>query len=286
MSLIQPRTLDPGLYLVATPIGSARDITLHALDVLASADVIAAEDTRNARKLMDIHGVQLGARPLLAYHDHNGPRVRPQILAHIAAGRSVAYVSDAGTPLIADPGYALVNEVRDAGFAVTSAPGPSAVITALSIAGLPTDQFHFAGFLPSTSAARRTALAELATVPGTLVFYETAKRLDKALADIGDVLGKQRDGAICRELTKKFEEVRRGRLGELAEGLAEAPVRGEVVLLVGKSMDAAGAEDMEAALEAALETMRVRDAADAVAASLGLPRRTVYQAALELQKRR
>ena len=175
----------PGLTLVAVPIGAARDITLHALDVLRAADVLAAEDTRTLRRLMDIHAIPLGDRPLIAYHDHNGDRARPRLLAAMAEGKSVAYASEAGTPLIADPGYDLARAAREAGHAVTTAPGVSAVVTALSLAGLPTDRFLFAGFLPNQSGARKSALRELAEVTATLVFYESPKRLAAMLADWG-----------------------------------------------------------------------------------------------------
>ncbi|WP_415012729.1 16S rRNA (cytidine(1402)-2'-O)-methyltransferase [Amaricoccus sp.] len=279
--------LAPGLYLVATPIGNARDITLRALDVLAAADVLAAEDTRTARRLLEIHGVRRGGRGLVAYHDHNGATVRPRLLAALAEGRSVALVSDAGTPLVADPGYRLAAEARAAGHAVTAVPGASALLAALSVAGLPTDRFLFAGFLPPKQAARRRALAALAAVPATLVFYESPRRSAECLADMAEVLGSARDGALCRELTKRFEEVRRGTLGALAAAYATEPEpRGEVVLLAGPPVEEApSGETLDAALEAALEGRTVRDAAAEVAAALGLPRREVYARALALGRR-
>jgi 16S rRNA (cytidine1402-2'-O)-methyltransferase len=274
--------LEPGLYLVATPIGTARDITLRALDVLASADVIAAEDTRTARKLMDIHGVRLGDRPLVAYHDHSSAGAREAIAEHVTQGRSVAYVSEAGTPMIADPGYHLVETVRGAGHKVVSVPGPSAVVTALTVGGLPTDRFFFAGFLPNTSNARKTYLEELRDVPGTLVFYESPKRIVKCLADMVEVLGPDRQASVCRELTKKFEEVIGATLSELHSTLQNRTLKGELVVLVDRPRGTRDTGDFEGALAQALETMRTRDAADAVAASFGLPRRQVYQKALEL----
>lgn len=276
--------LDPGLYLVATPIGSARDITLRGLDILASADVIAAEDTRSMRRLMELHGVKLGERPLFAYHDHNGARMRPRLLGFLAQGKSVAYASEAGTPLIADPGYDLARDARAQGYGVTAAPGPSAIITALSIAGLATDAFFFAGFLPNTRGQRKNALERLAAVPGTLVFYESPKRLAAMLADAAEVLGGAREAAVCRELTKKFEEVRKGTLDSLVSELADAPVRGEIVVVIdrGRSRSVSDLE-LESLLREALAGMSVRDAADMVATGTGLPRRKVYQAALKLE---
>lgn len=274
--------LEPGLYLVATPIGTARDITLRALDVLASASVLAAEDTRTARKLMDIHGLRLADRPLLAYHDHSNASVREAIVNHLRDGRSVAYVSEAGTPLIADPGYHLAEAVRAAGQKVVSVPGPSAVVTALTVGGLPTDRFFFAGFPPNSSSARKSFLEEMRDVPGTLVFYESPKRIVKCLGDMIEVLGPDRQVALCRELTKKFEEVISGTLQELHAELQDRTLKGELVVLVDRPRGARDTGDFEQALTKALETMRTRDAADAVAASFGLPRRQVYQKALEL----
>lgn len=274
--------LEPGLYLVSTPIGAARDITLRALDILASADAIAAEDTRNARKLMDIHGVALGGRPLVPYHDHNGPKARPKIMEMIRDGKAVAYVSDAGTPLVADPGFVLAREAAEAGLRVRSAPGPSALLAALVVSGLPSDRFLFAGFLPPTAAARETAVRELAGVPATLVFFETARRCWEMIRCLGVVLGEERRAALCRELTKRFEEVRRGTLGELAASVAADPPRGEIVVLVDRGQAKATAEDRDAMLKEALRTMSVKDAAKQVAEALGLPRRDVYQAALAL----
>ena len=281
------RPLAPGLYLVATPIGNARDLTLRALDVLATADVLAAEDTRNTRRLLAIHGIR---RPpggeLLPYHDHNGPAQRPRLLAALAAGRSVALVSDAGTPMVADPGYRLANAAIAAGHPVTAVPGASAVLAGLAVAGLPTDRFLFAGFLPPRAAARRRALAALAAVPATLVFYESPRRLAASLADMAAVLGPDRPAAVCRELTKRFEETRRDRLDALAsEAAGEAAPKGEIVVLVGPPVaHPADGADLDAALAAALPGRSVRDAAATVAAALGLPRRQVYARALALAR--
>jgi 16S rRNA (cytidine1402-2'-O)-methyltransferase len=277
------KPLSAGLWFVATPIGTARDITLRALDVLASADMIAAEDTRTCRHLMDIHGIALNGRPLIAYHDHNGAAVRPRLLAAMREGKSVAYASEAGTPLVADPGYALARDAITEGLYVTSAPGPSAVIAALTIAGLPTDRFFFAGFPPVKSGERRSFFQELKSVPATLVFYESPKRVRESLADLAHTMGDGRRAALCRELTKRFEEVMRGTLGELRERLADHDPKGEIVLLVDRGAGEEG-PDMQQALAQALKTMSVKDAADAVAAATGLPRRQVYQAALDLGK--
>jgi len=281
----QKVSLLPGLYFVATPIGTARDITLRALDVLASADVIAAEDTRSLRRLMEIHGVPLEGRRILAYHDHSGPAARAKLLAALGEGRSVAYASEAGMPLIADPGYDLSRAASEAGYTVTSAPGPSAVTTALTLAGLPTDAFFFDGFLPNAAQARRARLEALREIPGTLVFYESPKRAAASLADMADVLGGARPAALCRELTKKFEQVRRGTLAALAEGAADDPPRGEIVILVDRGhLPNVSASDIESDLRTALETHSVRDAADLVARMHGQKRREVYQMALGLSK--
>ncbi len=276
--------LQAGLYLVATPIGSARDITLRALDVLASADVIAAEDTRTARKLMDIHGVAIDGRSLVAFHDHSGAGAVNRLVAEMNAGKSVAYVSEAGTPLIADPGYELGRAAMAQDIPVTTAPGPSAVIAALSVAGLPTDRFAFVGFLPSGKTQRETEIAALRDTPFTLVFYESPKRVHGLLDSLREVLGGGRDAVVCRELTKRFEEVLRGTLDELADQFNGRNVKGEIVVLVGR----AGAVDVddamiESALRDAMQTMRVKDAATTVAGALGLPRRQVYQLALTLE---
>ncbi|WP_438991126.1 16S rRNA (cytidine(1402)-2'-O)-methyltransferase [Lentibacter sp.] len=277
--------LEPMLYLVATPLGTARDITLRTLDVLASADILAAEDTRTLKKLMEIHGIALGDRPVIAYHDHNGERARPRILKALAAGQSVAYASEAGTPMIADPGYHLVREVQSAGFGVTSLPGPSAVITALTLGGLPTDIFTFAGFLPSTKSARRKVLKSFENAQGTLVFYESPKRISAMIKDAADVLGGAREGRICRELTKKFEEVIGGTLESLSDALTERSLKGEIVVLIGKGAAPELSRDtLVAELESLLKDMSLRDAADRLAEDTGIKRREIYQIGLELQK--
>lgn len=281
-----PQALPAGLYLVATPIGNARDITLRALDILASADVIAAEDTRTARKLMEIHGIGSGKRPLIAYHDHSGANGRAGILKLIGEGKSVAYVSEAGTPLVSDPGYALAREAGAAGYLVTAAPGASAVLAALSLSGLPSDRFLFAGFAPTQPGARRRWLEELGGVPATLVIYESPRRVRELLTDMSDILGTTRRAALCRELTKKFEEVLRGSLGELAGIVSGRELKGEIVVLVDRGEESVAEETMEQALRRAMAEMSLKDAAATVAEAYGLPRRKVYQAALEMEKER
>lgn len=275
------KKLSSGLYFVATPIGSARDMTLRGLDILASADLIAAEDTRTARKLMEIHGVPLAGRKVVAFHDHSGEGAVKRLVDDIRAGQSVAYVSEAGTPLVADPGYELGRAVIAAGLPVTSAPGPSAVLAALTVSGLATDRFAFVGFLPAARQQRETEIASLRDVPFTLVFYESPKRVSEMLANLRDVLGEDRQAVVCRELTKRFEEISRGTLAELADSFYGRAVKGEVVVLVGRggAIDVADT-DVEDALREAMKTMRVKDAATVVSGALGLPRRQVYQRAL------
>ncbi|WP_195819602.1 16S rRNA (cytidine(1402)-2'-O)-methyltransferase [Roseobacter sp. MH60115] len=277
--------LRAGLYFVGVPIGTARDITLRALDVLASADVLAAEDTRSLRRLMDIHGIPLTSRPLVALHDHSKDGVTQRLLSAVAEGQSVAYASEAGMPLIADPGFELSRAAGEAGVMQTCAPGPSAILTALVLAGLPTDAFHFSGFLPNAKAARRGALDALREVPGTLVFYESAKRLAAMLSDARDALGAERQAAVCRELTKKFEEVRRGTLAELADAYAGTSVKGEIVVLIDRNRSETVSQDgLEEDLSRALQSMSMRDAVDMVAKAHDVPRRQVYQMALTLSK--
>lgn len=276
----------PGLHLVATPIGNAGDVTLRALEVLAGAEVIAAEDTRSARRLMEMHGIALGGRRLVPYHDRNGETARPALLAALREGRSVALVSDAGTPLIADPGFKLVRAAAGEGLPVTALPGPSAVLAALCLAGLPTDRFLFAGFPPPRRAARRAMLAELRGLRATLVFLESPRRTAETLADMAAVLGADRAAALCRELTKRFEEVRRGSLAALAEAAGAEPPRGEVVLVVGPPEAAAEDDDaLDAALHAALARLSPKAAVAEVAAATGRPRREVYARALALGER-
>ena len=280
------RPVPPGLHLLATPIGAARDITLRALDILASADVLAAEDTRTLRHLMEIHGVALNDRPLVAYHDHNGEAVRPRLLRALKEGKSVAYASEAGTPLIADPGFQLARAAIAEGFAALAAPGPSAVLAALTVSGLPSDRFLFAGFPPTGAGDRARFLAELGQVPATVILYESPKRINRLLTEMAESLGKDRQAAVCRELTKRFEEVSRGTLGELAEAFTGRAVKGEIVVLVDRPGDRVVDEaSIEAALRDALAHGSVKDAAAEVSAALNLPRKDVYRMALQLAER-
>ncbi|HVO13633.1 MAG TPA: 16S rRNA (cytidine(1402)-2'-O)-methyltransferase [Alphaproteobacteria bacterium] len=273
------------MIVVATPIGNLGDITLRALEALREVDLILCEDSRVTAKLARAHGI---TTPFFVYHEHNADRVRPALIERLKHGESMALVSDAGTPLVSDPGYKLVRACHDAGIAVTVAPGASAVLGALVVAGLPTDRFFFAGFLPPKRAGRRSALAALVAVPGTLVFFESPRRLAESLADMADLLG-ERPAAVVRELTKLYEEVRRGSLAELAAAYGDAePPKGEIVVVVGarEGAEAVPAADaLDRALEAALARLSVRDATVEVAAALGVPRRQVYERALALAGR-
>jgi 16S rRNA (cytidine1402-2'-O)-methyltransferase len=275
--------LAAGLYLVATPIGHLRDISLRALDVLAGADAIACEDTRVTRKLLDRYGIRT---TLLPYHDHNAAQARPHILARIAAGDAVALVSDAGTPLVSDPGFKLVRAARDAGHAVTAIPGASAVLAALTSTGLPSDRFLFEGFLPPKQAARRSRIEALRATAATLILFESGGRLAAALADLAAALG-PRPAAICRELTKLHEEVRRDDLAALARHYTDAPEpRGEIVIVIGPPGEtpAPRPDEIDALLRRALSRVSVKDAAAEVASATGMPRRALYQRALALTK--
>ena len=270
-----------GLHIVATPIGNLGDITLRAIKTLSGVDVIACEDTRVTAKLLAAHGI---ATPMTPYHEHNAARAGPRLIRRLESGESVALVSDAGTPLISDPGFRLVGAAHDAGIAVTTEPGPSAPLAALVLSGLPTDRFLFAGFLPTKQTARRRVLAEFAGIAATLVFMESPRRLAAALADMAEMLG-PRDAAVAREMTKLHEELRRGRLDALAEHyLSAGPPKGEAVVVVGPPGAPVADDDaaLDARLVAALATMSVRDAAAAVAAASGRARREVYGRALEL----
>ncbi len=272
----------PGLYLVATPIGNLGDVTLRALELLAGADVIACEDTRVTRKLTERYGI---TTPLTPYHEHNAAEARPKLLARLAGGQAVALVSDAGTPLISDPGYKLVRAACEAGHAVTALPGASAVLTALSVAGLPTDHFFFEGFLPPRQGARQKRIAALANVPATLVLFESGPRIAAALADLAATLG-TRAAAICRELTKLHEEVKRSDLVTLAnEYSTGAETRGEFVIVVAPSPDGGEpADNIDDLLRQALTRVSVKDAVGEVALATGRPRREVYQRALVLAR--
>jgi 16S rRNA (cytidine1402-2'-O)-methyltransferase len=273
------------LAVVATPIGNLGDLSLRALACLRDADVVACEDTRVTAKLFSAHGVHT---PMLAYHEHNAARMRPQIVERLTRGQIVALVSDAGTPLISDPGYKLVQAAIAAGVTVVAAPGPSALLTALVVSGLPSDRFFFAGFLAPRGPARRAEIRALAAIPGTLIFYESAGRLAAALEDLLAVLG-DRPAAVARELTKRFEETRRGTLTELAAHYRAAEARGEIVILVGPPEQGGPGEmsepEIDRALDRALAEYSLREAASLVAAETGLPRRLVYARALRLKGR-
>ena len=274
-------TLAPGLYFIATPIGAARDITLRALDILMSADVLAAEDTRTLRHLMEIHGVALADRPLVAYHEHNNDTALPRLMRAIADGKSVAYASEAGTPLISDPGFQLARAAIAEGHLLLSAPGASAVLCALTVSGLPSDRFLFAGFAPATKSARATFLRDLAQIQATLILYESPKRVNQLLKDVSDIMGTGRNVVVCRELTKRFEEVSRGSAADLAAAFEGRVVKGEIVVLIDRGAEqVADAETVEQALDQALMHMTMKDAAAAVAQAYGLARRDMYQLAL------
>lgn len=272
--------LPPGLYIVATPIGNLSDLSPRAAATLSQADVIAVEDSRVTAKLLQHIGVK---RPMLPYHDHNADRVRPELIARMQ-GEAVALVSDAGTPLISDPGYKLVRDARAAGVQVTTIPGPSAVVAALTLAGLPTDRFLFLGFLPAKGGAKASAIAEVAAVRATLVLYESGPRLAATLEALRDGLG-DREAAVAREITKRFEETVTGTLSELAERYAEAPPKGEIVVVVAPpgAAEPAGEEAIDAALREALTRLSPSRAAAEVAETLGLPRRQVYERAQRLK---
>jgi 16S rRNA (cytidine1402-2'-O)-methyltransferase len=272
-----------GLHLVATPIGNLGDITLRALETLAGVDLIACEDTRITRRLTERYSITAELTP---YHEHNAATARPKLLAHLAQGGSIALVSDAGTPLISDPGYKLVREACAAGHAVNALPGPSSVLTALSVAALPTDRFFFEGFLPAKETARRTRLAELARIDATLVLFESGNRVQDTLRDLADAMG-TREAAICRELTKLHEEVLRATLGELSAQADALETRGEFVLVIGPPAADAQVLTAEALDDLLREQLNHHSVKDAVAHAVelsGRPRREVYARALELAK--
>ena len=273
--------LAPGLYLVATPIGSLGDVTLRALSVLARADLVLCEDTRHSRTLLAHYGVGTPTRP---YHEHNAARERPRILAELQGGRRVALISDAGTPLVSDPGLKLVRAALDAGHRVECLPGASAVLASLSVAGLPTDAFFFAGFLPTKAAARRTRIADLKDIPSTLVFFEAPSRVAETLVDLVAELG-ARPAAIARELTKLHEEVRRAPLDDLAASMSGKTIKGEVVIVVGPPQKKEITDaDITAQLQSALADTSLRDASKAIAEALGVPRTRVYDVGLRLTR--
>jgi 16S rRNA (cytidine1402-2'-O)-methyltransferase len=272
--------LRPGLYIVATPIGNLSDLSPRAADILARADVLAVEDSRVTAKLLQHIGVR---RPMIPYHDHNADRVRPELIARMGS-ESVALVSDAGTPLISDPGYKLVRDARAVGIPVTTIPGPCAAIAALTLAGLPTDRFLFAGFLPSKAKARADAIAELAGIRATLVFYESGPRLAASLAALADGLG-PREAAVAREISKTYEETITGSLADLATRYADAPPKGEIVIIVAPpgEAEAASEDEVDAALREALKRLPPAKAAGEVAKALGADRKALYARAMALR---
>jgi 16S rRNA (cytidine1402-2'-O)-methyltransferase len=282
----EAESLAPGLYVVATPIGNLKDVSFRALSVLAAADAVLAEDTRVTKTLLAHYGI---TTPLIAYHEQSNAAVRERMIHRLKEGQALALVSDAGTPLVSDPGYKLVQAAIAEGVPVTPIPGPSAILTALVVSGLPTDRFFFEGFLPPKSAARRTRLGELAAIPGTLMLFEGPHRLPEMLADAAAVLG-ERQAVVARELTKMFETVRRGTLAELAAQFAEeGPPKGEIVVLIGEATEAK-AEEADAALDeklqATLAQHSIKDAAALVADETGRPKREVYARALALARER
>lgn len=272
--------LRPGLYIVATPIGNLSDLSPRAADILARADVLAVEDSRVTAKLLQHIGVR---RPMIPYHDHNADRMRPELIARMGS-ESVALASDAGTPLISDPGYKLVRDARAAGLPVTTIPGPCAAIAALTLAGLPTDRFLFAGFLPSKAKARADAIAELAGIRATLVFYESGPRLAAALSALADGLG-PREAAVAREISKAYEESVTGSLAELATRYADAPPKGEIVIIVAPpgEAEAASEDEVDTALREALKRLPPAKAAGEVAKALGADRKALYARAMALK---
>jgi 16S rRNA (cytidine1402-2'-O)-methyltransferase len=278
-----PEPLPRGLYITATPIGNARDITLRALSVLRNCDAIVAEDTRMTSRLLSIHGI---SRPMLIYNDHNASAMRPKLLQRLRDGQRLALVTDAGTPLISDPGYRLVKAAREEGASVIPIPGPSAVTAALSAAGMPCDRFFFVGFLPAKAGERHEALAAFAAVPATLVIFESPHRLADSLAELARLLG-DREAAVARELTKIHEEIRRGPLPELASHYSSVTVKGEIVILVAPASQQPGPDfaRIDSLLQQALPFMPVKVAATLVAEATSAPRRDVYLRALALGER-
>lgn len=284
MKTLPPVPLAPGLYLIATPIGNLRDITLRALEVLSAVDMVACEDTRMTGKLLEMHGVK--APKLIVYNDHNADASRKGILDMLAQGRCIALVSDAGTPLISDPGYKLVRDAQDLGFHVTSLPGANALLTALQLSAQPTDKFSFLGFLPAKEKARQDVLKEWRAVPGTLVTYETGPRLADSLRDMAQILGPDRPASVTRELTKMYEEIRRDTLSNLVRHYEEAGApKGEIVIVIGLGEKAEITEDaIKARLSELLIDLSVRDAAAQVADEMGIAKKQAYEFAVALKK--
>ena len=283
--LKESKQLDAGLYFVATPIGSARDITLRALDILYSADLLIAEDTRSLKKLMDIHQIPLRRRKIISYHDHNGERKRPLILKEIENGKSISYCSEAGSPLIADPGFQLGREIVKAGHKVFSVPGACALIAALTVSGLPTNQFFYAGFLPTTKNMRIKFLENLKEIPSTIVFYESPKRVNKSISDMLEVMGPDRSLVIARELTKKFEEIIRTTLADVQLELRNRVIKGEIVILLGKeNKSEPSTASIKELLLIEFRKHTLKDSVANISVKTGISRSKVYKTALELVK--
>ena len=276
-------SLSPGLYIVATPIGNAADITLRALDILKNADIVACEDSRVTGKLMHLHGLKVNLTP---YHEHNAQRVRPELIKHLKSGETVALVSDAGTPLISDPGFKLVQACQDADIPVTAVPGASAVLSALVVSGLPTDRFLFAGFLPTKQTARRQSLETLSAIPATLVLMESPRRFAAALADAARIMG-SRSCVTARELTKMHEEIRRGTIEQLATYYKDAAApKGEAMIVIAPppAETTLGPEELDHHIRDALATKSLRDAVRDVVEAAGVSKKIVYARALELDQ--
>ena len=285
--VVKRPSIRAGLYLVATPIGTASDISLRALDLINNADVLIAEDTRNLRKLMKIHEIKLAGRSLISYHDHNGQEQRPKILNLIENQKSVVLVSDAGTPLIADPGYQLVREIIAAGYYLSGIPGASAVLSALMVSGLPTDKFLFGGFVPNKENAKKIFFSQYLDLTITLVIYESPSRLVKTLTLLCKIYQKTRNIAVCRELTKKFEDIQRGDLDTVAAHFArQERVKGEIVLVIGPSEEKIIDEsEIEKNLISVFDYMTFKDAISFVARTLKVSKKIVYAKALKIKDR-
>ncbi|MDG1947336.1 MAG: 16S rRNA (cytidine(1402)-2'-O)-methyltransferase [Amylibacter sp.] len=279
------KKLDSGLHILATPIGTANDITIRALNILRDADILVAEDTRVLRKLMEIHGINLNGRKILSYHDHNGEVQRPKLIALIKEGKVLAYASDAGTPLIADPGFSLTKLAIQNNIRVHAAPGASALLTALCLAGLPTDNFFFGGFLGSKSSQRIKNLQKIQNLDATIVYYESPKRTLSTLKDISKIFGNDRLISVCREMTKKFEEVIRGTVDQVIDEIkSRHSFKGEVVIVLGPpTKKEISDEEIYSALQIALQEYRIKDAATQISEQFGVPKKRSYEMALRIK---
>ena len=279
------KKLDSGLHILATPIGTANDITIRALNILRDADILVAEDTRVLRKLMEIHGINLNGRKILSYHDHNGEVQRPKLIALIKEGKVLAYASDAGTPLIADPGFSLTKLAIQNNIRVHAAPGASALLTALCLAGLPTDNFFFGGFLGSKSSQRIKNLQKIQNLDATIVYYESPKRTLSTLKDIFKIFGNDRLISVCREMTKKFEEVIRGTVDQVIDEIkSRHSFKGEVVIVLGPpTKKEISDEEIYSALQIALQEYRIKDAATQISEQFGVPKKRSYEMALRIK---